>query len=117
MGKSKKRTRYGRDAPEKRTAAGCSAIALTNPDAWKILCGEGYKPIMQCPEVQICINVYADLISSMTLRLMENTDRGDLRIKNELSYLLDIEPNKYMTHMTFLQKVHGSSSLRLSLSL
>ncbi len=103
MGKSKKRTRYGRDAPEKRTAAGCSAIALTNPDSWKILCGEGYKPIMQCPEVQICINVYADLISSMTLRLMRNTEKGDLRVKNELSRLLDIEPNRYMTHMTFFQ--------------
>lgn len=105
MGKSKKRTRYGRDAPEKRTAAGCSAIALTNPDAWKILCGEGYKPIMQCPEVQICINVYADLISSMTLRLMRNTEKGDVRVKNELSRLLDIEPNRYMTHMTFFQTV------------
>ena len=80
-------------------------IALTSPDAWKILCGDGYRPIMQCPEVQMCINVYADLISSMTLRLMRNTDEGDVRVKNELSYLLDIEPNEYMTHMVFFQTI------------
>lgn len=84
---------------------GCSGIAITSPDAWRILCENGYRSIMKCPEVQMCINVYADLISSMTLRLMENTDRGDLRVKNELSRLLDIEPNKYMTHMTFFQTI------------
>lgn len=108
MGKGKKRTRYGRDAPAqaKRTeTAGGAVFTLTDPDTWKILCGDGYKPIMQCPEVQICIGVYADLIASMTLRLMRNTEKGDMREKNELSRLLDIEPNRYMTHMTFFQTV------------
>lgn len=108
MSKSRKRTKYGRDAPMKQTVKrteGCSGIAITSPDAWRILCENGYRSIMKCPEVQMCINVYADLISSMTLRLMENTDRGDLRVKNELSRLLDIEPNKYMTHMTFFQTI------------
>ena len=104
MSKSRKRTKYGRDAPMKRTE-NCSGIAITSPDAWRILCENGYRSVMKCPEVQMCINVYADLISSMTLRLMENTDRGDLRVKNELSRLLDIEPNKYMTHMTFFQTI------------
>lgn len=100
MGKGKKKSQYGRDAPRKR-----SAVALAAPEAWKILCGDGYRPIMECPEVQMCINVYADLISSMTLRLMRNTENGDLRVKNELSRLLDIEPNRHMTHMTFFQTV------------
>lgn len=104
MSKRNKRNKYGRDAPMK-TRESSPVIALTNPDSWKILCENGYRSVMKCPEVQMCINVYADLISSMTLRLMENTDRGDLRIKNELSYLLDIEPNKYMTHMTFFQTI------------
>ena len=96
------RNRFGRDAPTKRDN-GSPVIALTSPEAWKILCEGGYRSIMKDPSVQMCINVYADLISSMTLRLMENTDRGDLRVKNELSRLLDIEPNRYMTHMTFFQ--------------
>ena len=103
MAKGKKDHRYGRDAPaEFRTA---SAIAMTSPDQWKILCGDGYRPIMQCPEVQICINVYAELISSMTLRLMRNTEKGDIRVKNELSRLLDIEPNRHMTHMAFFHVI------------
>lgn len=81
------------------------AFALATPDNWRILCGDGYRPIMECPEVQICINVYADMISSMTLRLMRNTENGDVREKNELSRLLDIEPNRHMTHMTFFQTI------------
>ena len=106
MGKGKKKTQYGRDAPVKRTDnTSGNVVALTMPEAWRILCCDGYRPIMKCPEVQMCINVYADLISSMTLRLMRNTDRGDTRVKNELSRLLDIEPNKYMTHMTFFQTI------------
>ncbi len=104
MSKKKNKTRYGRDAPIKRDMTGIG-IALTSPDAWKILCTDGYRPIMKCPEVQMCINVYADLISSMTLRLMRNTENGDIRVKNELSRLLDINPNRYMTHMTFFQTI------------
>ena len=107
MGKSKKRTRFGRDAPAqtKRSEAAGAVFTLTDPKTWSILCGEGYQPIMKCPEVQICINVYADLIASMTLRLMRNTEKGDVREKNELSRLLDIEPNRFMTHMTFFQTI------------
>ena len=104
MSKKKNKSRYGRDAPVQRTNSG-SGIAVTSPDAWKILCTDGYRPIMKCPEVQMCINVYADLISSMTLRLMRNTENGDIREKNELSRLLDINPNRYMTHMTFFQTI------------
>ena len=115
MGKHNKKTRYGRDAPNGTGFSSVrqalpaqrrnTVVGMTSPDAWKILCGDQYKPVMKCPEVQMCINVYADLISSMTLRLMMNTDNGDLRVKNELSRLLDIEPNKYMTHMDFFQVV------------
>lgn len=91
---------------QKRTEV--SGVVLSDPDAFHFFCGEGYKPVMKCPEVQMCINVYADLIASMTLRLMENTDDGDVRIKNELSRILDISPNRYQTHMTFFQTlVHG----------
>ena len=107
MGKSKKRNRYGRDAPkkDKRTQVTGAVFALTDAEGWKILCGDEYRPIMQCPEVQICINIYADLIASMTLRLMRNGEKGDERVKNELSRLLDIEPNRHMTHMTFFQTI------------
>ncbi len=99
MGKRKRE----RDAPMQRRSAGC--VALSSPDAWKILCGDGYRPIMQCPEVQMCITVYAELIASMTLRLMKNEKNGDVRVRNELSRLLDIEPNPQMTHMAFFETI------------
>lgn len=104
MSNKKKRSRYGRDAPQQKRSTGTGAIfTLADPDTWTILCGNGYKPVTQCPEVQICVNIYAELIASMTLRLMRNTDKGDIREKNQLSRLLDITPNRYMTHMTFFQ--------------
>lgn len=104
MSNRKKRSRYGRDAPQmKRTETTGAVFTLADPDTWTILCGNGYKPVIQCPEVQICINVYAELIASMTLRLMRNTEKGDVRVKNQLSRLMDIEPNRYMTHMSFFQ--------------
>lgn len=108
MSNKRKRARYGRDAPLTRgeaveTKAVGAVFTLADPETWNILCGDGYKPITQCPEVQICVNIYADLIASMTLRLMRNTPTGDVREKNQLSRLLDISPNRYMTHMTFFQ--------------
>jgi len=104
MSNAKKRSRYGRDAPAQKRSTGTGAVfTLSDPATWEILCGNGYKPVTQCPEVQICIQVYAELIASMTLRLMQNTEKGDIRVKNQLSRMLDITPNRYMTHMTFFQ--------------
>ena len=87
-----------RDKPGKVKRSG----VLCSPDEWKILCGDGYKPVTSCPEVQMCAGVYADLISCMTIHLMQNTDQGDVRIKNELAKKLDISPNKDMTRSTFM---------------
>ncbi len=65
--------------------------------SWQNLIFSGYKPINQCAEVQACVGIYADLISSMTLHLMENGQSGDTRIKNHLSEKLDINPHPYLT--------------------
>lgn len=103
MEKKRNRLRFWRrDGPGRKRSEGSAAVfGLTDPETWHIICQDGYRPVMQCPEVQTCIGVYADLIALMTLRLMRNTGRGDVRVRNELSRLLDIEPNRYMTHMDF----------------
>lgn len=95
----KQPSQRSRDAPAQHKR---SSVMLCSHDAWTALCGDGYKPITQCPEVMMCVNVYADLIASMTIHLMANTDQGDVRVKNELSKKLDIAPNRNLTRSTFM---------------
>lgn len=68
-------------------------------------CPVGYKRLDHCPEIVTACRVIAQVIGSMTIHLMANTDRGDQRIINELSRKLDIDPNVYMTRKTFMEAV------------
>lgn len=61
----------------------------------------GYKKLKDCPEVIAAIDTIADLISNMTLYLMENTEEGDQRVVNGLSRKLDINPCRYMNGKNF----------------
>lgn len=61
-----------------------------------------YIPLYEAPEVRMCVHQYADLVSNMTVRLMENTDRGDRRVKNELAAFLDRTPSKAMNRKTLM---------------
>lgn len=88
MAKHKKRTRTNsRDAPDQQRS-----VLLCSPDAWKVLCQDGYKPLAQCSEVKMCINAYARAVATMTIHLMQNVKNGDVRIKNALSRKVDINP-------------------------
>ena len=62
----------------------------------------GYTKLSDSPEVVTAVNTIADLVSNMTIQLMKNGDKGDTRVKNELSRLVDIAPNAYQTRKSFI---------------
>lgn len=87
-------------AQPKQTTIGLAGF----DNSYEILCG-GYVSFADTPEVRTCVDTISDLVSNMTIHLMENTENGDMRVKDGLSRKIDIEPCTGMTKKNWLYNV------------
>lgn len=82
-----------------------SAVAFFMGGDSDVFTVDGYKPLAKDENVLRCVYKIADLVSNMTIMLMENGEKGDKRIKNEFSKKIDIRPNNNMTRKSFIHKI------------
>ena len=102
---SSKKARTKPKARDEPTGGGerRSVVWMTDAAGFDSLTCQGYTSLAHNPEVMTAVDTIARLIGAMTIHLMQNTERGDIRVVNGLSRVVDIMPNPVMTRSNFIR--------------
>ena len=95
-----------------RSAKKKPGLVLGVPDDKNGLCVPGYVNLEDSPEITAGVLKITQLIGSLTIHLMNNTEQGDERIVNELSRMIDITPAPGLTRQKFIEFVVKTLLLR-----
>lgn len=98
-----KKKRRSRDHPANTRSTMNDALS-----AWLIGVAEslevsGYTRMSDCPEVSAGVDAIAGLVGSMTIHLMQNSDGGDVRVRDGLAAKVDISPYSLGTRKSFIE--------------
>lgn len=99
----KKSEKRKQSAPRAEPARTRSVIWLTDKDHYDTLECQGYTSLAHNPEIAAAVDTIASLVGAMTIHLMRNTEDGDVRVINELSRVVDINPNRLMTRSNLIR--------------
>lgn len=94
--------RKNKTITQKREKMNPIALWMSSDDD---LACSGYTSLADNPEIMTACHTIAELVGSLTIHLMANTEKGDQRVINALSRKIDIEPEMHMTRSTWMQAI------------